>query len=85
MAEVLKLGKSETEIQETSAKVQDTVAGLIDRIKNDGEKAVRELSEQFDKWSPAEFRLSKEQIEEVVASVSDEVKDDIRFCARTDS
>ncbi|GAK09858.1 histidinol dehydrogenase [Geomicrobium sp. JCM 19038] len=79
MAEVLKLGKSETEIQETSAKVQDTVAGLIDRIKNDGEKAVRELSEQFDKWSPAEFRLSKEQIEEVVASVSDEVKDDIRF------
>ncbi|EZH64758.1 histidinol dehydrogenase [Bacillaceae bacterium JMAK1] len=79
MAEVLKLGKSETEIQETSAKVQETVAGLIDRIKTDGEKAVRELSEQFDKWSTAEFRLSKEQIEDVVASVSDEVKDDIRF------
>ncbi|MBM7632268.1 histidinol dehydrogenase [Geomicrobium sediminis] len=79
MAEVLKLGKSESEIQETSAKVQETVAGLIDRIKTDGEKAVRELSEQFDKWSPAEFRLSKEQIEDVVASVSDEVKDDIRF------
>ncbi|GAK00097.1 histidinol dehydrogenase [Geomicrobium sp. JCM 19055] len=79
MAEVLKLGKSESEIQETSAKVQETVAGLIERIKTDGEKAVRELSEQFDKWSPTEFRLSKEQIEEVVASVSDEVKEDILF------
>src|SRR5207253_4637624 len=41
--------------------------------------AVRELSERFDKWSPASFRLSDDEIRALVAKVAPTVLDDIRF------
>jgi sulfopropanediol 3-dehydrogenase len=40
---------------------------------------VREYSEQFDKWSPESFRLSAEDIERIVADVSEQTIEDIRF------
>ena len=40
---------------------------------------MRELSEKFDKWSPASFRLSDGEIAELVANVSPQTIDDIKF------
>lgn len=34
------------------------VAGVIDDVRREGDAAVRKYSEQFDKWSPASFKLS---------------------------
>ena len=57
----------------------ERVRTIIADIETRGETAVRELSSQFDSWSPAAFRLSDEQIAEVVASVDPQTLDDIRF------
>ena len=40
---------------------------------------MRELSIRFDNWNPEDFRLSKEQIEEIIANLPEQVVDDIKF------
>lgn len=59
-----------------------TVAADVTRIIADitarGDSAVREYSTQFDRWSPASFRLSPDEIAEIMATVPLQVIDDIR-------
>ncbi|MCX2732667.1 histidinol dehydrogenase [Saccharopolyspora sp. NFXS83] len=59
--------------------LRDRVRGIIDDVRARGDVAVRECSERFDGWSPESFRLSPEEIERIVASVPQQVLDDIRF------
>lgn len=59
--------------------VSDVVAGVLADVRERGDVAVREASEKFDKWSPASFRLSTEEIAEIVAGVPQQVIDDILF------
>lgn len=79
MATFLKQGKSISEIQEADSKVKEIVSNVIKDIETNGDSAVRKYSEKFDSWSPDSFKLSKEQIEEIVSSVSQQVIDDIKF------
>jgi sulfopropanediol 3-dehydrogenase len=79
VAEFLKKGKSESSILEDDIKVQEAVAGIIRNIKQNGDKAVRELSVQFDKWEPANFRLTDAEIAAIVASVPAQTVEDIKF------
>ena len=60
---------------ELSAMVRETLADVLNR----GEPAVRELSERFDNWTPESFRLSEEQIAEIVGGVDDSVIADIAW------
>jgi sulfopropanediol 3-dehydrogenase len=50
---------------------------VIADVRARGDAAVREYSEQFDRWSPESFRLSAEQIERIVATVPAQVVEDI--------
>jgi sulfopropanediol 3-dehydrogenase len=59
--------------------VRDTVRGIIADVRERGDAAVREYSERFDRWTPESFRLSDERIAEIVATVPQQVIDDIRF------
>jgi sulfopropanediol 3-dehydrogenase len=59
--------------------VQETVADVIADIRERGDAAVREYSEKFDDWSPPSFRLSEQQIADIVADVPQQVLDDIRY------
>ena len=59
--------------------VSRTVRGIVADIRVRGDAAVREYSEKFDGWSPESFRLSEEQVAEIVAGVPQQVIDDIRF------
>ncbi len=61
--------------EEVAATVRDVLADIRAR----GDEAVRQYSEKFDGWSPESFRLSPEQVEEIVAGVPQQVKDDIEF------
>jgi len=79
MAKFLKVGKNQKEMAAQDQKVYETVRDIIERVRDNGDKAVRELSRQFDRWSPEQFRLSAQQIDEIVARVPDQVKADIRF------
>lgn len=59
--------------------VKETVERVIADIRERGDAAVAEYSEQFDHWAPESFRLSAEQIAEIVARVPEQVISDIRF------
>jgi sulfopropanediol 3-dehydrogenase len=79
MKKVLKEAIALFEVDGNDKKVREAVEGLIDEVKAGGDKAVREISERFDKWSPESFRLSQEQINEIVASVDPQTIEDIKF------
>ncbi|MEE4597492.1 histidinol dehydrogenase [Streptomyces sp. DSM 41524] len=63
----------------SSPEVTDAVAGIISDIRSRGDAAVREYSARFDRWEPESFRLTAEEIEEIVARVPEQVLEDIRF------
>jgi len=79
MAQFLKTGISQSEAEAVDAKVKETVENILGDIKARGDVAVRELSERFDSWSPENFRLSQTEIEELIASLPDQVIEDIKF------
>lgn len=75
----LKRGKSETERSEDDAKVRQIVESTLKEIETRGDAAVREKSEQFDKYSPPSFRLSQDEIVALIAELTPREIEDIRF------
>src|SRR6185312_11074961 len=65
--------------QENDRKVQDVVEGIIADIAENGDEAVRRLSVKFDKYDRDSYRLSKAEIEQCMASLSDRNLADIEF------
>jgi sulfopropanediol 3-dehydrogenase len=55
------------------------VEGILQDIESRGDQAVRELSEKFDKYTPASFRLSESEIEALMNRVSARDMEDIKF------
>ncbi len=79
MATVLKRRVDAAVTDELELKVRRTVEGILDDVKKRGDAAVRELSEKFDGWAPASFRLSKGELDDIVAQVPVQTITDIRF------
>src|SRR5882757_7903030 len=79
MPRFLKRGMDAGAIEAADAKVRATVESILDQIKTRGDDAVRALSEQFDKWSPASFKLSPQEIETAIGQVAKRDLDDIKF------
>ena len=79
MAEILKARKGGDETRASEDQVRKTVEGILAEIEANGDEAVRVLSEKFDRWSPASFRLSAAEIEALVAQVPGETIADIEF------
>jgi sulfopropanediol 3-dehydrogenase len=79
MVRHLKSGQSAAAKAESSLQVRNTVEAILGDIAAHGERAMREYSEKFDKWSPPSFRLSEKEIESCVCALPGQVIDDIRF------
>ena len=79
MIEHLKRGKPEADRAEDDAKVRAMVETTLKDIEDRGDAAVRDLSENFDKYSPPSFRLSPSEIEALMSKVSARDMEDIRF------
>jgi sulfopropanediol 3-dehydrogenase len=79
MIKYLKKGPTQQEKSESNKKVQNIVEDIISEIEKNGDKAVRKYSENFDKWTPESFRLSKEDITACYAELSEQVISDIRW------
>ncbi|CAK7201489.1 hypothetical protein SEUCBS139899_004194 [Sporothrix eucalyptigena] len=62
----------------SSADVPTIVRTVIDDIRRDGDEAVRRYSSKFDKWEPPSFKLSKEDIDRILATVPDQTIADIK-------
>jgi len=75
----IKKGKSVEQLAEADAKVQETVKNILSDIRDRKDNAVRELSQKFDNWNPDSFKLSDEQIADIIASLPQQTIDDIKF------
>jgi sulfopropanediol 3-dehydrogenase len=79
MARWLKHGASDADVQAADASTRQTVASIIAEVRQNGDAAVRRYSEQFDRWSPASFRLSSDEIQACIAALPQQTVDDIKF------
>ena len=68
--EYLKRGKPEADRAEDDAKTRAVVEATLHDIEARGDAVVRELSEKFDSYTPASFRLSQDEIDGLIASLS---------------
>ena len=75
----LKEGKAAGEVAEADAKVRSTVEKILADIEQYGDQAVKALSDQFDQWSPASFRLSDDEIAAAIERVPENDLQDIHF------
>ncbi|MBM6596380.1 histidinol dehydrogenase [Microvirga pudoricolor] len=75
----IKSGKPEKARAEDDAKVRSTVEGILEDIAARGDAAVREISQRFDNYAPASFRLTPSEIEAAMQQVSPRDMEDIRF------
>jgi sulfopropanediol 3-dehydrogenase len=79
MARYIKKGKSDSEIKAADEKIKSTVSQVINDIEQNGDAAVRSLSEKFDNWSPESFLLTEQQILDIVNTVPAQTVEDIKF------
>lgn len=79
MIQQIKKGITYAESTEADAKVRATVEQMLADVASRGDVAVRELSARLDGWSPESFRLSEEEIESIIATLPQQVIDDIQF------
>ena len=79
MATYLKKRIDQTVTDAIDAKVRATVEGIMSDVKQRGDAAVRDLSVQFDQWSPANFKLSQADLDAIMAKVKPETIADIKF------
>lgn len=78
MAKYLKEAKERPE--EDIPGVQATVRGILEKVKTEGEAAVRYYSEKFDNYSPKSFKLSEEEIAAAKKQLPVTEVEDIDFC-----
>ncbi|MCM3778862.1 histidinol dehydrogenase [Microbacterium hydrocarbonoxydans] len=75
----LKSAPTKTFADTAQQDVAERVRGIIGDIRENGDVAVRRYAEQFDKWSPESYRLSDAQIDEIIATLPEQVIQDIEF------
>ncbi|WP_397473520.1 histidinol dehydrogenase [Pusillimonas sp.] len=79
MARILKHTLNAQAGAKLDAQVRQTVEAILADVEARGDQAVRDYSQQFDRWTPPAFKLEAEQIQSIVSSVDRATLDDIRF------
>jgi sulfopropanediol 3-dehydrogenase len=75
----IKKGMAVDESAANQAKTRQIVESILSDVETRGDEAVRELSSKFDKWSPESFRLSDNQIQEIISKIPKGTIDDIKW------
>lgn len=79
MIDYLKRGKAEADRAVDDEKVRASVEQALQEIEKNGDAAVREMSEKFDNYSPASFRLTDDDIQALIAKLTPREMEDIKF------
>ncbi len=79
MARWLKRGADQQTKQDADRKVREIVEQTLADIEARGDAAVRELSIKFDQWDRNSYRLTAQEIEACVDSLSPQDRKDIEF------
>jgi sulfopropanediol 3-dehydrogenase len=65
---------------ERDAECAEIVSRMLIELEKNGMDAVRRYSQQFDDWDPADFELSRAEIDAAIASLDPQVIEDTDFC-----
>ncbi len=57
----------------------DTVSAIIERVKADGDEALKAFSQQFDKVVPAQFEVTAQEIETALSELDPQTRRDSEF------
>jgi hypothetical protein len=79
MVTMIKAGISPAEADTVDRQVREVVERILDDVRQRGEAAIREISQRLDNWSPPSFRLSRDEIEELIDRLPAQVVADIEF------
>jgi sulfopropanediol 3-dehydrogenase len=79
MAIWLKRGATAEAKADADRKVRDIVEAALADIETRGDVAVREMSNRFDGWDREDYRLSQDEIDACVDSLSPQERKDIEF------
>jgi sulfopropanediol 3-dehydrogenase len=74
------LKKAAPRPREDLAAVRETVREIVERVRAEGEAAVRHYSKRFDDWSPPSFAVSREEMAAAEKQLPPRMAEDIRFC-----
>lgn len=75
----IKKGMAVAEFAANQLKTRHIVESILSDVEKRRDEAVRELSTKFDKWNPAAFRLTEDQIQEIISTIPKETIDDIKW------
>ncbi|OLT51048.1 histidinol dehydrogenase [Corynebacterium sp. CNJ-954] len=76
---IIKQGQQKTFADTNQANVEKAVSDALQNVRDNGDTAVRELSEKFDNWTPESFRLTDEQIAGYIAELDDQTLEDLHM------
>src|SRR5271156_6514295 len=79
VAKHLKRGMDASAIKAADAEVRETVETILADIDARKDVAVRELSQKFDNWAPASFKLAPQEVERAIGAMKKRDLDDIKF------
>lgn len=79
MAKYLKRGASHTSRQDRDAQVRETVERILADVQDRGDSAVRDLSIRFDGWDRESYRLTQDEIDACMHSLTAQDLADIAF------
>jgi sulfopropanediol 3-dehydrogenase len=75
----LKTGIGEAQSRRVDDEVRETVERMLSDIEARGDRAIRDYSRRFDRWSPESFRLSQADVDRLVERVDPQALRDIEF------
>ena len=79
MPTTLKTAQTKSFADSAQEEVGQRVRQIIGDIRSRGDAAVAEYSQTFDRWAPDSFRLDAEQVATIMATLPQQVIDDIVF------
>ena len=74
------LKKAQPRPAEDLSQVRETVRQIIEKVKEEGEDAVRHYSKAFDQWAPESFRISEDDMRSARDKLPVSMAEDIDYC-----
>ena len=68
--------------EENIRHIRDSVHEILERVRKEGEVAVRHYSKKFDDWNPKNFKITNEDIDKARKSLSGKQIEDIDYCQK---
>ncbi len=74
------LKKAQERPAEDLSQVRETVRRIIEKVKQEGEDAVRHYSKAFDQWAPKSFKISENDMRSARDKLPASMAEDIDYC-----